>query len=380
MTDKELRDEFPATRELVYLNHAAVAPLSARARDRICEWADDMARRGNVAEGRWYGEIEKVRAQSAALIGADPAEIALLKNTSEGLSLVAEGLDFAPGDNVVTVANEFPSNLYPWLHLAGRGVETRRVAPQDQGRVSLDDLDAAIDARTRLLSISFVQYGSGFRMDLAQVGRLCRDRGVLFCVDAIQGLGVFPVDVEAMQIDFLSADGHKWLVGPEGAAIVYVRREHLDRLRPTCVGWRSVANSGDFSSSELRLAETAIRFECGSMYVAGIVGLGGSLELLAEVGPDEVQRRIRGGTDLLVDRLSEIGADVYSPRGEGEWSGIVSFSFDGEDPKRLKKACLDRGVVISYREGRLRASPHCYNNEQDIEALIAALEWVVGSG
>lgn len=373
MANHDYRDEFPVTRNWAFLNHAAVAPLSRRAHDRILQWADDFTNHGNVREAEWYREVETVRAASAQLINAAPAEIAFLKNTSEGLSLVAEGLDLQPGDSVVTVGREFPANVYPWLHLQSRRVAVRTVQPGDQGRFALDDIAAAIDGSTRLVSLSFVQYASGFRSDLAALGRLCRERGVLFCVDAIQGLGVHPVDVSAMQIDFLAADGHKWLVSPEGAAIFYCRRELLARLRPTSVGWKSVAGYGNFSQIDFRFPPTAARFECGSLNVAGIVALGASLQLFAEVGIAEIERRVFDVTELLVQRLAAAGAGVYSSRRPGEWSGIVSFDWPAGDPKRVKLHCLKQQVMISYRDGRLRASPHFYNNAADVDALLDAL-------
>ena len=370
----DYRAEFPVTREWAFLNHASVAPLSRRAHDRILEWAADFANHGNLREADWYREVETVRAASARLIGATPEEIAFLKNTSEGLALVAEGLDLQPGDSVVMVDKEFPANVYPWLHLQSRGIDTRTVQPGEQGRVSLEDVAAAMDSTTRLLSISFVQYASGFRTDLAALGQLCRDRNVLLCVDAIQGLGVFPVDVAAMQIDFLSADGHKWLVSPEGAAIFYCRRELLDRLRPVSVGWKSVANYGAFANIDFRFPPTAARFECGSLNVGGIAAMGASIRLLDEVGAAEVERRVFAVTEELVQRLTAAGANVYSSRRPGEWSGIVSFEWPEGESRRLKLACLKRQVMISYRDGRLRASPHFYSDSSDVDALLDALE------
>lgn len=373
MSPKDYRAEFPVTREWAFLNHASVAPLSRRAHDRILEWAADFTQHGNLREAEWYREVETVRAAAARLIGTTPDEIAFLKNTSEGLALVAEGLDLEPGNSVVVIGKEFPANVYPWLHLQSRGIEVRTVPPGEQGRVALEDLAAAIDASTRLLSISFVQYASGFRCDLAAIGQLCRDRNVLFCVDAIQGLGVFPVDVNAMHIDFLSADGHKWLVSPEGAAIFYCRRELLDRLRPTSVGWKSVANYGVFAEIDFRFPPTAARFECGSLNVAGITAMGASMQLLDEVGPAEVEARVLAVTDELAQRLTAAGAMVYSPREPGEWSGIVSFVWPQGESRRLKLGCLKRQVMISYRDGRLRASPHFYNDSSDVDALLDAL-------
>ena len=214
----DYRKEFPITQEWVFLNHAAVAPLCQRARDRICEWADDMAANGDVHEAKWWAEVESVRRTAADLIGAHYGEIALLKNTSEGLALVAEGFPWQQGDNVVIAEGEYPSNVYPWLHLRDKGVEVKTV-PCREARIEIDDIASMIDERTRMLSISHVQFGTGFRSDLTALGTLCRERGIDFCVDAIQGLGVFPIDVKAMKIDYLAADGHKWLLAPEGSAL-----------------------------------------------------------------------------------------------------------------------------------------------------------------
>jgi selenocysteine lyase/cysteine desulfurase len=374
MDEQDYRSQFPVARDWAYLNHAAVAPISLPARNRVHEWADDMASSGNVNEAAWYSEIEDVRRLSAELIAARPEEVALLKNTSEGISLVAEGWDWQPGESVVTVEGEFPANVYPWLHLESKGVAVRRVPTREQGRIAIDDLAGAIDESTRILAISHVQYASGFRSDLRAIGGLCRERGVRFCVDAIQGLGVIPIDVEEMYIDFLAADGHKWLLSPEGAAIFFCRRELLDRLRPISVGWKSVANYANHAQIDFRYPDSASRFECGSMNVPSIVGLGASLKLLSEIGIETISSRVRDITDHLVSELERIGADVFSPRGEGEWSGIISFELPRCEPRRAKKHCLERQVVLSYRAGRLRASPHFYNNQADTAALIDALQ------
>ncbi len=373
MFPDDYRSEFPVTRAWTFLNHAAVAPLSQRARDRMLACADDFLLSGDVHEGDWYREIETARELAARLVHAHPSEIAFLKNTSEGLALVAEGYPWRRGDSVVMVAGEFPANAYPWLHLASRGVTVRTVPPQAGGRIAIDDLAAAIDNTTRVLSISFVQFATGFRSDLGVIGRLCRERDVLFCVDAIQGLGVFPVDVRAMQIDFLSADGHKWLCAPEGAAIFYCRRGLLDTLRPTSIGWRSVVGFADYSKIDFRLRETAARFECGSLNVAGTVALGANLQLFLDIGIETIRDRVRAITDELIVRLKDLGAVIRSPRGASDWSGIVSFELPGQDPQMLRRRCRDRRVIISCRDGRLRASPHFYNNTGDIDTLIAAL-------
>src|SRR5262249_42624144 len=192
---------------------------------------------------------EEVRRQAAQLLNADPLDVAFIKNTSEGIGIVAEGLRWRAGDNVVTAEDEYPANLYPWMNLAERGVELRRVPSRD-GRILVDDVRAAIDGRTRIVSLSLVEYASGFRHDLIAVGQLCREKGVLFFVDAIQGLGVLPLDVRQAPIDFLAADGHKWLFGPEGAGLFWIRRDLVEQLHPVGVGWNSVIDSRNFGQAE----------------------------------------------------------------------------------------------------------------------------------
>ncbi|MGH7225547.1 MAG: aminotransferase class V-fold PLP-dependent enzyme, partial [Gemmataceae bacterium] len=210
----ELRRECPVTTRWAYFDHAAVAPLTERARRTLIAWADDLAENGEIHDAERVRRVEEVRRLAARLLNADPLDIAFIKNTSEGVGIVAEGLPWRHGDNMVTAQDEYPANVYPWLNLADRGVEVRRV-PSREGRILIDDIRAAVDGRTRLVSLSFVEYASGFRNDLDALGQLCRQRGALFFVDAIQGLGVFPLDVQRTPIDFLAADGHKWLLGPE---------------------------------------------------------------------------------------------------------------------------------------------------------------------
>jgi selenocysteine lyase/cysteine desulfurase len=266
----DLRRQCPVATRWAYFDHAAVAPLTERARQTLVEWAADLAENGDVHDGTRVRRVEEVRALAARLLNADPLDIAFIKNTSEGIGIAAEGLPWQVGDNVVTAEDEYPANLYPWMNLAGRGVELRRVPSRD-GRILLDDLRAAIDGRTRLVSLSYVEYASGFRNDLDAIGGLCREEGILFFVDAIQGLGVLPLDVRKTPIDFLSADGHKWLLGPEGAGLFWIRRELVERLHPVGVGWNSVIDSRNFDHVEFRLKPNAGRWESGSLNVGGIL-------------------------------------------------------------------------------------------------------------
>lgn len=367
-----LRAEFPITRSWAFFDHAAVAPLTDRARKAMIEWADDVAANGVVSDPRWVARVEEVRRLAGQLLNADPLDVAFIKNTSEGIGLVAEGVAWQQGDNVVTAAEEYPANLYPWMNLASRGVELRRVESR-QGRLWIDDIRNAMDGRTRLLSLSFVEYASGFRNDLDALGQLCRERDVLFFVDAIQGLGVLPLDVQRTPVDFLAADGHKWLLGPEGAGLFYVRRERVDQLHPVGIGWNSVVGARNFARIDFTLKPNAGRWESGSLNIAGISALGASLGLLLEIGLAEVTARILDLTEYLCDRARQAGFEVYSSRQPGDCSGIVSLTVPGGDLRQMVRVCRERGMVINHRAGRVRLSPHCYNNRDEIDRVIEAL-------
>lgn len=366
------RAEFPVAREWAYYDHAAVAPLCKRAARQVSAWNEDLLANGAVNEGDWWRQVESARLLAARLLHAKPDEIALLKNTSEGLAMIAEGFPWQPGDNVIIPAGEYPANVYPWLHLAARGVETRVIVCRGP-RVEIADLRAAMDNRTRLLAISHVQFASGFRSDLAALADICRRRGIDFCVDAIQGLGVFPIDVEAMGIDYLAADGHKWLLAPEGGAIFYVRAEKIDKLRPVTVGWKSVARPLDFSNIDFTLKSDASRFECGSYHMPCLVGLQGSLEYLQEIGIATIHRAVADHTEELCEQLRRLGATIYSDRGAEVWSGIVSFTLPHTEARAVALACRHLKVILSARAGRLRVSPHFYNDASDMQRLLDAL-------
>lgn len=366
-----LRAELPVTRRWAFFDHAALAPLTARALQALNAYAADLAENGDVNESHWVKRVEEVRRLFGRLLNCDPLDVAFVKNTSEGIGLVAEGFPWRPGDNVVTAAEEYPANIYPWMNLAARGVALRRVASRG-ARVELDDLRAALDGRTRLVTLSMVEYASGFRNDLDAVGQLCRERGIAFFVDAIQGLGVLPLDVAKTPVDFLAACGHKWLLGAQGAAVLYVRRELLDRLHPVGVGWNSVAGARDFSTIDFTLKPHAGRYESGTLNVAGITALGASLELLLELGVPALAARIREVTDYLCERAPAAGLAVFSSRQPEETSGIVSLAAPG-DLRDLVRRCRDAGIVINRRAGRLRVSPHAYNTTEEIDRLLEVL-------
>jgi selenocysteine lyase/cysteine desulfurase len=365
------RRQMPVVRDWAFYDHAAVAPLTAPAASAIETWLKSALEQGNHDWPAWATGVEKCRELGARLIAADPAEIALVPNTSAGISIVAEGFPWQPGDNVVVPADEFPSNQYPWMNLASRGVECRRVEmPAD--RLDLDKLDAACDSRTRIVAASWVGYASGWRSDPKALAELAHRHGALLFLDAIQGLGVFPLDVAETGVDFLAADGHKWLLGPEGAGLFFTRREHLERLRPLTVGWHSVQQS-DFSRIELRWRDSAARFEGGSQNMVGFLGLAASIELLLGFGVHNLARRILETTDEVCQQLTQLGAAVLSRREPEHASGIVSFELPGRDPQQVRAKCRQQHVALSCRGGRLRISAHAYNDERDLEKLLAVL-------
>ena len=367
-----MRDAMPAASRWSCFDHAAVCPLCGPATAAIEAWLEQAAGDAGTSWSRWRATVETLRESAARLVGADPDEIAVVRNTTEGIGLVAEGYRWRDGDNVVLPAGEFPSNLYPWLNLADRGVEVRTL-PFARDHVDPAEIDRACDDRTRVVAVSWVGFRTGYRIDLDAVAEIAHRHGALLFVDAIQGLGAFPIDVRATGIDFLAADGHKWLLAPEGAGILYVRRECLELLRPLGLGWNSVRHAGEFTNTELDVKPTASRYEGGSYNMAGIAALAAAVEWLSGFGIDVIGRRILELTDRLCERLEKSGAEVISVRDGERRSGIVSFAVPGREPRQVRRECHDRGVVINCRDGLLRASPHAYVNDDDIERLVAVL-------
>jgi len=366
----------PIAQHVAYFDHAAVAPLPAPTKNAIAQWLDQATNEGDVVWGQWAQRLEEVRQTAARLINAQPGEIALVPNTTSGISLVAEGYPWRDGDNVVTLANEFPSNQYPWMNLASRGVEVRRV-PVDSLVVDIDRLAASCDSRTRIVSMSWVGYATGWRVNLREVADVCRRVGCLFFLDAIQGLGVFSIDVQADGVDFLAADGHKWLLGPEGAGLLYGKREHLALLRRLMVGWNSVAQGSDYTRIELNLKHEASRYEGGSQNMVGFIGLGASLDLLTSlgVGPrsSPVAEHLLKITDYACQRLQELGATLHASRDADHRSGIVTFNLPGHDANTIRRQLEAARIIVRCRAGGVRISPHGYATTDEIDRLIAEL-------
>jgi cysteine desulfurase/selenocysteine lyase len=372
-------EAFPILRHLHFFNHAGVAPLPHIGAEAFRVYAHQAEATAYLNSG-WHQDIEKLRLSSASLINAHRDEIAFVKNTSEGISIVASGLEWQFGDKIVTTAVEYPANIYPWMEAArARGVKLIMVPEEDfedgARHVPVEKiLEAASDPRTRLIALSHVEFASGQRHDLTQIGQFCAERQIRFCVDGIQSMGVLPIDVKAMQIDYLSADGHKWLLGPEGAGIFYCRRELLEHTRPLMIGWMNVVNAQDFGNYDYTLRPDAGRFECGSYNVPGLLALKASLDLLQSCGVEQISQRLKLLGDLLIAGLRKKGYRIISPRDAERWSGIVSFASPTHSHDQIFMDLRRRHQIeIAVREGRLRCSPHFYNTEAQIEKLIEAL-------
>jgi len=369
---KACRREFPVTGKYIYLDHAGVAPGSLRVRQAVDLFLSESVDGGAFHYPKWARRIVGVRADCAKLINSESEEIAFVKSTSHGLSLVAAGLDWNKGDNLLVYEKEFPSNLYPWLNLQRKGVEVRFVPSRDN-RILPEDIEQLMDSNTRLLAISSVQFSNGFRIDLEKVGELCRRRSVLFCVDAIQSLGVLPMDVKRYHIDFLSADAHKWLLGPEGIGIFYCRKALVHKLNPPLVGWKSVLHEFDFDHPDFSLKTDALRFEEGSMNVMGIFGLGAAIELLQEIGIPNIQERVLGLGDRIIKEADRRGFVLLTPRAGKERGGNITFS--GKfSPAEMRDALRDKGILVNVRGGGLRVSPHFYNTEEEMAKLFEQID------
>lgn len=372
------RREFPVTREHVYLDHAGVAPVSLRAASAVEGFLRGATGHAAFLYDAWTEEIERCRALCARLIGAPATDVAFVRNTSHGLSLVARGLSWQPGDSVVYTEGDFPANVYPWLALAGRGVEPRAIPASGAG-FGPEDIEPLIDGSTRLVAISSLLYWSGFRPDIAAIAELCRARGVYLFVDAIQTLGVVPMDVEALGVDFLAADGHKWLLAPEGAGIFYCRPELARLLDPPLVGWKSVENEWDYDNIDLSLKPNALRFEEGSMNMMGIFALGASVEMLLEAGIEAVSERVLALTGMVIEEARGRGFVVRTPAEDSRRAGIVSFT-GGFDAIEVRGELKRRGVMVNVRRGGLRVAPHFYNTEAEIEKFFSELDDILGGG
>src|SRR5262245_42325793 len=362
-------DSFPIRENLIYLNHAAVAPLCKPAADAIKHLADDCTSFGSLHYDQWLAVYEGLRTASARLIHADRSEIAIVKNTSEGIATVAMGLDWNPGDRVVAFLEEFPANFYPWKRLEKKGVSVTWLSVTD----SLDRIDQACRG-ARLLAISYVQFLSGYRAPIQAIGEICHRNRCIYLVDAIQGLGAFPLDVRARHIDALASDGHKWLLGPEGCGILYIERSLQDRIEPVEFGWTNVAGYADYASRDMGLRPDAGRYEPGTLNTVGCYGLKAAIEFLLEVGVDSIGPVVQSLAARIADGALAKGYEILLGRPTpATGSGIVCIRkpdiTDVEIVRRLRTA----RTSAAPRAGWVRMSPHFYVSPAEIDQMLEVL-------
>lgn len=363
-------NEFPHHETLRYLNHAAVAPWPARASQAVTAFAQENVIQGAKDYPAWLEIEQQLRALLMKLLNApSTADIALVKNTSEALSFVAFGLDWRAGDQVVISNEEFPSNRIVWEALSRFGVEVIEVSLA--GKNPEQALLEACTSRTRLLAISAVQYASGLRLDLIKLGQGCRQKGVLLCVDAIQQLGALPLDVQACECAFAMADGHKWMLGPEGLGVFYCRSDLREQLTLNEYGWHMLDNAGDYNSREWKPARTARRFECGSPNMLGAVALKASLSLLDEIGMVQVAQELHTRMHMLIEGLKALpGAHVHSATDPNRRAGILTFTLDGKDNTTLFEGLKRENIICAQRGAGIRLSPHFYTPQQVLDETL----------
>ncbi|HEY3487158.1 MAG TPA: aminotransferase class V-fold PLP-dependent enzyme [Gammaproteobacteria bacterium] len=373
-----IANQFPLSDDLIYLNHAGVAPWPRCARNAAVRFADENMDNGALHYPRWLQTEQALKQQLCKLLNAESSDsIALLKNTSEALSIIAYGLNWKHGDNIVLASDEFPSNRIVWESLSRYGVEVRVVELPDF-KDPETVLLAATDRNTRLLTSSSVHYASGLRMDLERLGTSCKQRGILFCIDAIQSLGAFPVDAQAVHADFIAADGHKWMLGAEGLAVFYCNPAHLETLKLHQYGWHMIEHAGDYERAQWQPARSARRFECGSPNMLGIHILQASLGLLLNYGIESVSTDISRNIAYLIDNIKGMqNVKILSPLQPQRRAGILTFAVAGLDPLELNRKLFEHNIIGAPRKGGIRWSPHFYNSELQLQTAIEILQCII---
>ncbi len=371
----DIRAKFPVLRKVVYLDNASFGPMPVATMKIFKQAVENGGMYGSLDFQKRFDAVEKVRVQVARFIGDGNSEqVAFVPNTSTGLSIVARGIEWKRGDNVVGILGEFPANVYPWLELEYRGIEFRQVPMRETGEVFLEDIEKRVDGNTQVVAVSWVQYHTGFRLDLRRLGELCREKGVILVVDAIQGLGVLPINVKEELIDVLVSGSHKWLLSPEGAGVMYVSERVISRIRPTIIGWKSVKNPFDFSSYELNFAKGALRYESGVLNSYNILALGKSLELIEEIGIYNIEKTVISLATEVKKRFLERKFRVLGSKGDLHRSGIVAAVPPAGESEALAKVLRSKNIAVSSRAGALRVSVNFYNSEEDIDKFFYELD------
>jgi len=364
-----IQAEFNLTDKITYLNHAAVAPWPQSTTTAVTNFAIQNNIHGATYYPQW-NEVETcLRSNLASLINADsPDDIALVKNTSEALSMVAYGLDWKTNDNIVTSDEEFPSNRIVWESLANKNVYLKQVKLENSPE---EALIAALDENTRLLAISSTQYSSGINLDLVKLGKACKERDILFCVDAIQTIGALQFDVQKIQADFVMADGHKWLLAPEGLALFYCHSKIRSQLKLNEYGWHMTKDMYNFNAKQWEIADTGRRFECGSPNMLGIHGFNASVSLLLEIGMDKVEALLLENTEYCFSLLRKnTNAEIITPQTQGQFAGIVTFKHKVIDNNELFEKLWSKDIICAKRGEGIRYSPHFYTSKNAIKHAV----------
>ncbi len=378
----DISSDFSINSDIYYLNHAAVSPWPVRTGQIIKDFADENIHMGAKHYPRWMTVEQDLRDNIAQLINAPSSDdIALVKNTSEALSMVAYGLSWTPGDNIVIAEQEFPSNRIVWQSLQAQGVRVKFVdlyQNMHAGNTPEDNLLAAIDEKTRLLSVSSVQYGDGLRMDLKKLGEFCRQQQVLFCVDAIQSIGALAFDVQDIQADFVMADGHKWLMSPEGLGLFYCRAELRKTMKLSQYGWRMTEDLFNFESLVWSEARSARKFECGSPNMLGIHALNSSIMLIMERKIEFIEKMVVNNSKYIIKKITAIPAiSLKSNTDNDKLSGIISFRHENISSEVLYHELMAHNVICAMRHGNVRFSPHYYTSTEIIDGAIEILKKIL---
>lgn len=375
MSFDDFRDQFPLVSEYTFMNHAATSPLPTCV---VRAMENHLFRRQYHPKYRdeLRSSIEEARATMAVLINASPDEIAFVENTATGISIAANGLPLKPGDEIILTDMEYPANVYPWVNLERKGIKVR-IIPNHMGGLDIDVLKAVVNERTKVVTVSSVEFLSGYRTDLAAMGAFCRQRGIYFVVDAIQSLGVIPMDVRASQIDLMATGGPKWLLGPRGQGFLFSRREVVDEISPVLTGAGGVVGKEDYLNYDMTFLSDASRFHIGTLNQAGIAGLKAAVEMLMKVGIAKIESRVLELTDVLIKELQERGYPIFSNLQPQHRSGIVTF--EAADAEATCAKLSAHNVIVCHRcdasrRKFVRVSPHGYNNEEDIAPFLEVLD------
>lgn len=365
---------FPVIHRHVWLNHAAISAWPTPVIEALRGFVEENANHGSSRYELWLESEQALRQAIADLITAPQAEdITLVRNTSEAINIVAQGIPWADGDEVLVLSNEFPSNLLPWINLKDRGVIVRLLTKHNQDPTEL--LISEISNKTRMVAVSSVQYDTGFRLDLARLGAKCQRHNALLCVDAIQELGAMKMDVSLLPIDFLLCGSHKWLMSPEGMGFLWSRADVRQTMHVALPGWRMYEDPFNFIRSDWTPPASGHRFETGTINMFGVHGLLAAMRLLNQLGPSNTERQLIERSDCVIDCLKKNPrVKLITPTDPNYRAGIISFTLDGLDPERLVQTLEPLGIYIAHRAGAIRISPHFYTPIDQIERAVASLE------